>query len=410
MNLLDVLKSQLTSGNTMDVISNLLGENKTTAQSGLDAILPTLLGSVIQKSSSTEGANSVLNVLKSGSFDGSMLNNISGLLGDGDATNTLLNSGSSLLNTFLGEKTASVINIISNLSGLKNGSTSSLLKLAAPLLMSVIGKNSSGLSASGLASMLMGQSSFVKDALPAGIGNLLGLSALGSPAVSSTATTTATTDDSSSLFSKLTPWLLGAAVLAGLLFAWKSCQKTEMTPPAVVESAKQTTSDTVTKASDAMGNAANKVVEAFKVSLPGGTVLDVPKGSLEDQIVAFIQSKEAVSKTKWFDFDRLLFETGKATLKPESEEQLKNTAAIMKAFPKVKIKIGGYTDNTGNAASNMKLSADRAKNVMSELVKLGVAAARLTAEGYGSNNPVASNDTEEGKAKNRRISISVREK
>ena len=410
MNLLDVLKSQLTSGNTMDVISNLLGENKTTAQSGLDAILPTLLGSVIQKSSSTEGANSVLNVLKSGSFDGSMLNNISGLLGGGDATNTLLNSGSSLLNTFLGEKTASVINIISNLSGLKNGSTSSLLKLAAPLLMSVIGKNSSGLSASGLASMLMGQSSFVKDALPAGIGNLLGLSALGSPAVSSTATTTATTDDSSSLFSKLTPWLLGAAVLAGLLFAWKSCQKTEMTPPAVVESAKQTTSDTVTKASDAMGNAANKVVEAFKVSLPGGTVLDVPKGSLEDQIVAFIQSKEAVSKTKWFDFDRLLFETGKATLKPESEEQLKNTAAIMKAFPKVKIKIGGYTDNTGNAASNIKLSADRAKNVMSELVKLGVAAARLTAEGYGSNNPVASNDTEEGKAKNRRISISVREK
>ena len=410
MNLLDVLKSQLTSGNTMDVISNLLGENKTTAQSGLDAILPTLLGSVIQKSSSTEGANSVLNVLKSGSFDGSMLNNISGLLGGGDATNTLLNSGSSLLNTFLGEKTASVINIISNLSGLKNGSTSSLLKLAAPLLMSVIGKNSSGLSASGLASMLMGQSSFVKDALPAGIGNLLGLSALGSPAVSSTATTTATTDDSGSLFSKLTPWLLGAAVLAGLLFAWKSCQKTEMTPPAVVESAKQTTSDTVTKASDAMGNAANKVVEAFKVSLPGGTVLDVPKGSLEDQIVAFIQSKEAVSKTKWFDFDRLLFETGKATLKPESEEQLKNTAAIMKAFPKVKIKIGGYTDNTGNAASNIKLSADRAKNVMSELVKLGVAAARLTAEGYGSNNPVASNDTEEGKAKNRRISISVREK
>ena len=105
MNLLDVLKSQLTSGNTMDVISNLLGENKTTAQSGLDAILPTLLGSVIQKSSSTEGANSVLNVLKSGSFDGSMLNNISGLLGGGDATNTLLNSGSSLLNTFLGEKT-----------------------------------------------------------------------------------------------------------------------------------------------------------------------------------------------------------------------------------------------------------------------------------------------------------------
>ncbi len=148
----------------------------------------------------------------------------------------------------------------------------------------------------------------------------------------------------------------------------------------------------------------------MKVSLPGGAVLDVPKGSLEDKIVTYIQSDEAISKTLWFDFDRLLFETGKSTLKPESEEQLKNVEAILKAFPKVKLKIGGYTDNTGNAAGNVKLSADRAKNVMMELVKLGVAANRLTAEGYGDKNPVATNETEEGRAQNRRISISVREK
>jgi outer membrane protein OmpA-like peptidoglycan-associated protein len=89
---------------------------------------------------------------------------------------------------------------------------------------------------------------------------------------------------------------------------------------------------------------------------------------------------------------------------------LKNVAAIMKAFPKVNIKIGGYTDNKGSAESNMKLSADRAKNVMAELVKLGTEAPRMEAEGYGIGNPVASNDTEEGRAKNRRISISVRAK
>ncbi len=72
--------------------------------------------------------------------------------------------------------------------------------------------------------------------------------------------------------------------------------------------------------------------------------------------------------------------------------------------------IGGYTDNTGNADGNVKLSADHAKNVMMELVILGVAAKRLTAEGYGDKNPVATNETEEGRAQNRRISISVREK
>lgn len=406
MNLLEILKNQLASGDTMGVISNLLGENKTATSNGLDAILPTLLGSVIQKGSTTEGANMLLNLLKTGGHDGSILDNIGGLLGNGDATKSLLNTGNGLLNTFLGDKLGSVVSVISNLSGLKSGSTSSLLSMAAPLLMGLIGKKSAGQSATGLASLLLSQSSFVKAALPSGVSSLLGLSGLGG----ATTSTSTSSDDSSSGIGKFLPWIIGAALLAGLLYAWKSCGKSEISTPAVVENATKTVTDAATATTGAVADAANKVVEALKVSLPGGTVLDVPKGSLEDKIVTFIQSKDTISKTLWFDFDRLLFETGKATLKPESEQQLKNAAAIMKAFPKVKIKVGGYTDNVGNAASNMKLSGDRAKNVMGELVKLGVAANRMTSEGYGANNPVASNDTEEGRAQNRRISISVREK
>lgn len=406
MNLLDILKNQLASGDTMSVISNLLGEDKAATQSGLDAILPTLLGSVIQKGSNTEGANMLMNLIKTGGHDGSILNNIGGLLGGGEKTNSLLNSGAGLLTTFLGDKSTSVISAISSLSGLKNGSTSSLLKLAAPLLMGLIGKQSVGQGASGLMSMLMGQSDFVKAALPSGISSLLGLGNL----AGTTKTISGHNSDSEGGIGRFLPWLMGAALLAGLLYAWKSCGKTEMTTPAIVENAAQTVTDAATATTGAVADAANKVVEALKVSLPGGAVLDVPKGSLEDKIVTYIQSDEAISKTLWFDFDRLLFETGKSTLKPESEEQLKNVEAILKAFPKVKIKIGGYTDNTGDAAGNVKLSADRAKNVMMELVKLGVAANRLTAEGYGDKNPVASNDTEEGRAQNRRISVSVREK
>ena len=97
-------------------------------------------------------------------------------------------------------------------------------------------------------------------------------------------------------------------------------------------------------------------------------------------------------------------------LKDSSMAQLKNVAAIMAAYPKVEIKIGGYTDNVGNAAGNMKLSSERAKTVMAELVKLGVGAPRMSAEGYGDQHPLASNNTEAGKAQNRRISISVRKK
>jgi outer membrane protein OmpA-like peptidoglycan-associated protein len=91
-------------------------------------------------------------------------------------------------------------------------------------------------------------------------------------------------------------------------------------------------------------------------------------------------------------------------------EQLKNVAEILKAYPKVALKIGGYTDNVGDPAANMKLSAKRADNTMAELVKLGIAAGRLEAEGYGDKHPVADNSTDEGRQRNRRIDIRVTRK
>ncbi len=141
-----------------------------------------------------------------------------------------------------------------------------------------------------------------------------------------------------------------------------------------------------------------------------GKKLNIVTGGVEDQLVTFIKSDKAVDKTTWFNFDRLLFDTGKATLKPESQAQLQNVADILKAYPNVNIKLGGYTDNTGNANANLKLSGERANSVMNELVKLGINENRLDAEGYGQEHPVADNATKEGQAKNRRISIRVTKK
>jgi len=147
------------------------------------------------------------------------------------------------------------------------------------------------------------------------------------------------------------------------------------------------------------------------LKLPDGSEIEVPEGSLEDQIVKFIQDdSQKVDKKTWFDFDRLLFDTGKSTLKAESQEQIDKTIAILKAFPKVKIKIGGYTDNVADAKSNMKLSADRATVVMDAIVAGGIDESRLESKSYGDKNPTSTNDTEEGKAMNRRIAIGVREK
>ena len=144
------------------------------------------------------------------------------------------------------------------------------------------------------------------------------------------------------------------------------------------------------------------------LTLPNGTVIQVSPSGIESQLVAFIKdSTRAIDKTTWFDFDRLLFETGSSVLVPSSLEQLRNINEILKAFPAVKLKLGGYTDNVGQAAANMKLSSDRATTAMSELVKLGVAADRLEAEGYGDTVPVADNNTEDGRAKNRRTAARV---
>ena len=153
-----------------------------------------------------------------------------------------------------------------------------------------------------------------------------------------------------------------------------------------------------------------EVVEYVK-ALPTNFELKGRKDGIESSLVNFLEGSAAVDKTTWFNFDRLTFATGSAQLDMEkSKDQLTNIAEILKAFPKTKLKIGGYTDNTGDAAANLKLSDDRADAVEDALEALGISDDRLDSEGYGDQHPVASNDTEEGRAQNRRIAVRVTEK
>jgi outer membrane protein OmpA-like peptidoglycan-associated protein len=148
-----------------------------------------------------------------------------------------------------------------------------------------------------------------------------------------------------------------------------------------------------------------------KRALPGGVTLDVPEFGIESKLIAFIEDKSRpVNDTTWFDFDRLNFATGAATILPESQEQLNNIVAMLKAYPNVNVKVGGYTDNVGDVAANLQLSQRRADAVMQALVSNGIPANRLRAEGYGEQHPVADNTTEEGRARNRRIALKVTKK
>ncbi len=99
----------------------------------------------------------------------------------------------------------------------------------------------------------------------------------------------------------------------------------------------------------------------------------------------------------------ITFKSGSADITPESEETLQKVLKTLMAYPELEVTINGYTDNVGSRAANIKLSERRAKAVKNWLVKNGVNAKRLTAKGYGPDNPVAPNDTPENKMKNRRI-------
>ena len=213
-------------------------------------------------------------------------------------------------------------------------------------------------------------------------------------------------------------WLVPAAIAGALVLAWlaiRALTAPKVTAPAIATVTAEATNTGVTAASKAALDAATAAWTALgdmmKVKLPDGSELNVPSLGVEARLVKFLSdSSAAVSDAAWFDFDRLLFDTGKATLQSASREQLTNIASILKAFPQVRIRIGGYTDNTGEPVANLRLSEERANNVMDELVKLGIDPARMSARGYGGQNPVADNSTEEGRQRNRRITLRVTDK
>lgn len=108
-----------------------------------------------------------------------------------------------------------------------------------------------------------------------------------------------------------------------------------------------------------------------------------------------------------FELRNVFFETAKFDLKTTSYPELNYIVDILKANPSLNILIAGHTDNIGNTTNNQTLSENRAKAVMNYLIEKGIPAERLSAKGYGASKPIQSNETEEGRAKNRRTEIEI---
>lgn len=165
---------------------------------------------------------------------------------------------------------------------------------------------------------------------------------------------------------------------------------------------------------DSNGNWMPTKGEPKTIKLENGKTIETFSNAFEDQLYLFIKEPSAVpDKNLWFNFDNLFFENGKTKLLKGYETQLENTCEILKAYPTTKIKIGGYTDNTGDSLANIKLSTERAKKIYEMMLQKEVEKSSFDEkpyEGYGSQHPLEENNTPEGRAQNRRIAISVRAK
>lgn len=431
MNLIEMLKNEV-SGNLISSLSQKAGVTEDQVKTGFSAGIPAVLAGILKNGT---GAGFLDNILP-GLNDSSATDPSQDLLNGQE--DTLLEKGKSMLGSLFGNDTGSVTNAVATATGLPEGKSSGLLAMIVPLVTGLLTKlmASKGWSVSDLLGKIFESKKEIAAALPPGLGSALGIGNIDLPNVGIPETPRATVHRESHIPPINVPdkspgggfikWLLPLIVVVVALW-WllgrQGCNQTAVT----------STVDSVTASIDTVGSKMGGVVDATVVKvegtlneagdfvrvlgvkmnkkLPDGKEISIAENSVENHLIGFIEDKaKPVDKTTWFTFDRLYFEPGKSTLKPESQEQLNNIAAILVAYPVVTLKLGGYTDNTGDAEVNKKISNERANTAKNELVKLGIDPKRLDAEGYGAEHPVASNDTPEGKAQNRRIDIRVTEK
>jgi outer membrane protein OmpA-like peptidoglycan-associated protein len=141
------------------------------------------------------------------------------------------------------------------------------------------------------------------------------------------------------------------------------------------------------------------------LTLPGGVGLSVPEGSFNFKLAQSLAGANDKAASRTLVCDHLNFEPASTKITPESGQTVKNLAVILNAYPAVNIRLEGYTDNEGAKEANQKLSQGRAEAIRDSLVAYGVASKRIETAGWGEQKPIASNDTAEGRAQNRRLEI-----
>ena len=403
---------------TPDVVHNAssaVGEPEAATRQALHSAVPSVLSGLTRMASTGDGATNIANIVREGGYDAAV-SNPGALFSGGVTSSKMMDVGQQLTGRIFGSKTAGVSDAIARSSGVSGNSATKILSLVAPLTMGVLGRHvaSQGLNASGLSSLLFEQREEIAAASPSNLSRVLDSTTGPTPVPSRNYIADAeravipenrrdvvlSHPELRKPSSRWMLWLLlaVAAILFLMLFRGRTAKR-----------AADVVSQQASNAAGAVSDTAQQAVGALtSITLPGGLHLSVPQGSINYQLANYLGGSNPAPRT--FLFDHMNFEQASTSLTPESTATVNNLASILKAYPNVSVQLAGYTDNTGDPQSNRALSQSRADAVRGILANQGVNAGRITTVGMGDDHPVASNDTEQGRASNRRLELTVTSK
>ena len=409
VNLLELTKGYITKEVGLS-ISILTEESASDVQTALLGALPGLIGGTMNTASTSGGVYELIGLMNLNN-ENYVLNNLPEILGDPIKSKDFIANGLSMLPMLLDLDLKTVIESIAASSKLKANSVSKILSISAPIVLSVIGKQvkEKSIEPVKLTTLLVGQKEYISKYLPKDLSTIWdfkGLEDLNKSLQKNPLSEHQLENKPVSGTTKIVYLILALLLVGAAVWGYKKLNKEEET--IVVEDFPVDSSGVKGKPS---GVAERNPGQLVTKQLPKDIVLEIPENGTEAKLIKFIQdSSVVVDKNYWIDFDRITFEPNLAELDDDSEAQIENIAKIMRAYPMVNIKIGGYTDNTGDATTNLMLSKSRADAVKKGIAKNDIKITRIQSEGYGIEHPIATNDTEQGRTQNRRIAINVTRK
>jgi outer membrane protein OmpA-like peptidoglycan-associated protein len=398
-NLIESVKTIL-SGDMTNKMAGILGESSANVQLAIQGIIPAIFTGLFLKTDSGD-AQEALNLATAAAridipFN---LNSLAGGTGN--------SKGMDFLKIIFGEKSSVLSDAIANYAGVSAQSAASLLSIAAPAALGVLGKHilDSNMNASGLRSFLNSQKQKVLNALPTGIflNGIMGFDDLSGLSEKFSGSEIPVSQEKSRA-----KWLIPITLcLVAAVAVWYFMNK--QIPSGTSQ---QPVLDTIVRVKNTVKQ--DPIPESgYTVKLPNGTILNAKKGGIEDQLVLFFSDQNSKASRRFpFNFDQLSFNTGTAVITNESMVQVQNIVSILKAFPKARIKIGGFNDKGGDSILNKALSENRATAVSDAIKSAGANSIQIVGvEGFGSDFAKYPADADDSlKEKDRRISISVRSK